>query len=67
MLEISAIAGPGRSLGVPLPATALTEEMLAAARGLGLAEHDFAVVFDVLAGLSGLGPSARATPLTGGA
>lgn len=50
----------GRSVGVPLPTTALTYEMLTAARGLGLAEYDFAVVFDVLAGMSGLGPSPKA-------
>ncbi|MBI2154184.1 MAG: NAD(P)-dependent oxidoreductase [Candidatus Rokubacteria bacterium] len=50
----------GRSVGVPLPTTALTYEMLTAARGLGLAEYDFAVVFDVLARMSGLGPSPKA-------
>jgi 3-hydroxyisobutyrate dehydrogenase-like beta-hydroxyacid dehydrogenase len=48
-----------RSVGVPLPATALTNEMMTAARGMGLAEYDFAVVFDVLARLSGLAPSAK--------
>ena len=52
----------GRSLAVPLPATALAEEMLTAARGLGLAGYDFAVLFDVLAQLSGLRPSAKAAP-----
>ncbi len=49
----------GRTVGVPLPTTALAQEWLTMARGLGLGQHDFAVVFDVLAGLSGLGPSAR--------
>jgi 3-hydroxyisobutyrate dehydrogenase-like beta-hydroxyacid dehydrogenase len=44
----------GRSVGVPLPTTTLTHEMLTAARGLGLAEYDFSVVFDVLARMSGL-------------
>jgi len=44
----------GRTVGVPLPATGLTHEMLTAARGLGLAERDFATVFDVLARMSGL-------------
>jgi 3-hydroxyisobutyrate dehydrogenase-like beta-hydroxyacid dehydrogenase len=43
--------------GVPLPATALTQEWLSMARGVGLGERDFASVFDVLAGLSGLPPS----------
>ncbi len=49
----------GRAVGVPLPSTALSHELLTAARGLGLAAYDFAVVFDVLAGLSGLPPSAK--------
>jgi len=40
--------------GVMLPATALAQEWLTAARGLGLGARDFASVFDVLAGLSGL-------------
>jgi 3-hydroxyisobutyrate dehydrogenase-like beta-hydroxyacid dehydrogenase len=44
----------GRTVGVPLPATGLTHEMLTAARGLGLADRDFATVFDVLARMSGL-------------
>jgi 3-hydroxyisobutyrate dehydrogenase-like beta-hydroxyacid dehydrogenase len=44
----------GRERGVPLPATALTQSFLTSARALGLGERDFAAVFDVLAGLSGL-------------
>jgi 3-hydroxyisobutyrate dehydrogenase-like beta-hydroxyacid dehydrogenase len=40
--------------GVTLPTTALTQEWLSMARGLGLGERDFATVFDVLAGVSGL-------------
>src|SRR3984893_3607586 len=43
----------GRQLDVPLPTTAVTNELLTAARGLGLAEQDFAVVFEVLAKMSG--------------
>jgi 3-hydroxyisobutyrate dehydrogenase len=39
----------GRAVGVVLPSTALAHELLTAAGGLGLADHDFAVVFDVLA------------------
>jgi 3-hydroxyisobutyrate dehydrogenase-like beta-hydroxyacid dehydrogenase len=50
----------GHRLGVPLPTTALTQSMLTAARSLGLAEHDFAVVFDVLARLSALPGSTEA-------
>src|SRR6202041_1906970 len=41
----------GRSLDVPMPTTAVTNEFLTAARGMGLVEQDFAVVFDVLASM----------------
>jgi 3-hydroxyisobutyrate dehydrogenase-like beta-hydroxyacid dehydrogenase len=44
----------GRELDVPLPTTAVTNELLTAARGMGLEEQDFAVVFDVLARMSGI-------------
>jgi 3-hydroxyisobutyrate dehydrogenase-like beta-hydroxyacid dehydrogenase len=44
----------GRQLDVPLPSTAVTNEFLTAARGMGLAKQDFAVVFDVLARMSGI-------------
>jgi 3-hydroxyisobutyrate dehydrogenase-like beta-hydroxyacid dehydrogenase len=47
----------GHATGVPLPTTALAQEWLSMARGVGLGERDFATVFDVLAGLSGLPPS----------
>jgi 3-hydroxyisobutyrate dehydrogenase-like beta-hydroxyacid dehydrogenase len=50
----------GRRVGAPLPSTALTAEVLTAARALGLGRYDFAVLFDVLAGLAGLAPSAKA-------
>jgi 3-hydroxyisobutyrate dehydrogenase-like beta-hydroxyacid dehydrogenase len=43
-----------RAVGVPLPLTAITQEWLSKARAMGLGEHDFAVVFDVLASMSGL-------------
>ena len=46
---------PGRAL----PSVALTHELMTAARGLGLAHYDFAVVFDVLASMSGLPPSRK--------
>jgi 3-hydroxyisobutyrate dehydrogenase-like beta-hydroxyacid dehydrogenase len=52
----------GRAVGVPLPTTALTQEWLTMARGLGLGDYDFAVLFDVLAGLSGLPPSKKPEP-----
>ncbi len=47
----------GHASGVPLPTTALTQEWLSTARGLGLGARDFATVFDVLADLSGLSAS----------
>lgn len=45
----------GRQVNVPLPTTSATNQLLTAARGLGLAERDFAIVFEVLARLSGIG------------
>lgn len=44
----------GQQLDVPLPTTAATNEFLSAARGMGLAEEDFAILFEVLASLAGL-------------
>jgi 3-hydroxyisobutyrate dehydrogenase-like beta-hydroxyacid dehydrogenase len=44
----------GRQLSVPLPTTAATNEFLTAARAMGLADRDFAIVFEVLARMSGL-------------
>jgi 3-hydroxyisobutyrate dehydrogenase-like beta-hydroxyacid dehydrogenase len=44
----------GRELDVPLPTTAICNEFLTAARGMGLVEQDFAVMFDVLAHMSGV-------------
>jgi 3-hydroxyisobutyrate dehydrogenase-like beta-hydroxyacid dehydrogenase len=44
----------GRHLNVPLPTTAVTNEFLTAARGLGYVERDFAVIFNVLAEMSGI-------------
>ncbi len=44
----------GRELDVPMPTTAVSNELLTAARGMGLADQDFAVVYDVLASMSGL-------------
>jgi 3-hydroxyisobutyrate dehydrogenase-like beta-hydroxyacid dehydrogenase len=45
----------GRQVKVPLPTTSATNQLLTAARGLGLADRDFAIVFEVLARLSGIG------------
>jgi len=46
----------GQGLNVPLPTTALANEFLSAACGMGLAEEDFASVFHVLARLAGVQP-----------
>jgi 3-hydroxyisobutyrate dehydrogenase-like beta-hydroxyacid dehydrogenase len=44
----------GRQLNVPLPTTAATNELLTAARGMGLEQQDFAILFEVLAKMSGV-------------
>jgi 3-hydroxyisobutyrate dehydrogenase-like beta-hydroxyacid dehydrogenase len=44
----------GRQLDVPMPTTAVANELLTAARGRGLEHEDFAVVYEVLAELAGL-------------
>ena len=44
----------GRQLDVPMPTTSITNEFLTAARGMGFVEQDFAVVFEVLAQMSGV-------------
>jgi 3-hydroxyisobutyrate dehydrogenase-like beta-hydroxyacid dehydrogenase len=44
----------GRQVDVPMPTTAISNEFLTAARAMGLVEQDFAVMFDVLAHMSGV-------------
>ena len=44
----------GRELDVPMPTTAVSNELLTAARGMGLEHYDFAIVYDVLAQMAGL-------------
>jgi 3-hydroxyisobutyrate dehydrogenase-like beta-hydroxyacid dehydrogenase len=44
----------GQQLNIPLPTTAVTNEFLTAARGMGFEKQDFAVMFDVLAQMSGM-------------
>jgi 3-hydroxyisobutyrate dehydrogenase-like beta-hydroxyacid dehydrogenase len=44
----------GRQLDVPLPTAAVTNEFLTAARAMGLAEKDFAILFEVLARMAGV-------------
>jgi len=43
-----------RKVDVPLPISAAGNELLTAARGMGFQEKDFAVVFQVLARMSGV-------------
>ena len=45
----------GRELGVPMPTSAVTNEFLNAARAQGLADQDFAVLFQVLEKMAGRG------------
>jgi 3-hydroxyisobutyrate dehydrogenase-like beta-hydroxyacid dehydrogenase len=44
----------GRQVDVPLQASALANEFLTAARAMGLAQRDFAIIFEVLARMSGV-------------
>jgi 3-hydroxyisobutyrate dehydrogenase-like beta-hydroxyacid dehydrogenase len=44
----------GQQLDVPLPTTATTNEYMSAARGMGLGDYDFSIIFDVLARMSGI-------------
>src|SRR5580692_10201345 len=44
----------GRKLNVPLPTTAVSNEFLTAARGMGWEKLDFAVIFNVLASMAGV-------------
>jgi 3-hydroxyisobutyrate dehydrogenase-like beta-hydroxyacid dehydrogenase len=44
----------GRKLDVPMPTTAISNELLTAARAMGYVEQDFAVVYEVMAHMSGL-------------
>jgi 3-hydroxyisobutyrate dehydrogenase-like beta-hydroxyacid dehydrogenase len=44
----------GRKLGVALPTCAAANEMLNACRGMGLQDHDFAIVYEVYRTLGGM-------------
>ncbi len=44
----------GRELDVALPTVALSNQILTAARAMGLAKQDFAIVYKVLASMSGM-------------
>ena len=44
----------GLQLDVPLPTTSITNEFLTAARGMGMADKDFAIMFEVLAKMAGV-------------
>jgi 3-hydroxyisobutyrate dehydrogenase-like beta-hydroxyacid dehydrogenase len=49
----------GREYDVPMPTTAASNELLTAARAMGLGHYDFAVVYDVLASMAGTKGSVR--------
>jgi 3-hydroxyisobutyrate dehydrogenase-like beta-hydroxyacid dehydrogenase len=44
----------GRQVNVPLPTTSVTNEFLTAARSMHLDQQDFAIIFEVLARMSGV-------------
>jgi 3-hydroxyisobutyrate dehydrogenase-like beta-hydroxyacid dehydrogenase len=44
----------GLQLDVPMPTTAVTNQMLTAARAMGLADKDFAILFEALASMAGV-------------
>ncbi|MFL5628159.1 MAG: NAD(P)-dependent oxidoreductase [Ktedonobacteraceae bacterium] len=44
----------GRELDVPLPTVAISNQFLTAARAMGLSKQDFAIVYKVLARMSGM-------------
>jgi 3-hydroxyisobutyrate dehydrogenase len=44
----------GRKFDVPMPTTAISNELLTAARAMGYVEQDFAVVYEVMAQMAGL-------------
>jgi len=44
----------GRQVDVPLPTASIANEFLTAARAMGLAEQDFAIIFKVLERMSGV-------------
>jgi 3-hydroxyisobutyrate dehydrogenase-like beta-hydroxyacid dehydrogenase len=45
----------GKRLATPLPASTAANELLTAARGMGLEQYDFSVVYEVFRALNGLG------------
>ena len=49
----------GRRRDVPMPTTAISNELLTAARAMGLGHHDFAIVYEVLAQMAGREPVER--------
>ena len=49
----------GRQLDVPLPTTAVTNELLTTARAMGFEHRDFAVLFDALAAMAGVDTGVR--------
>jgi 3-hydroxyisobutyrate dehydrogenase-like beta-hydroxyacid dehydrogenase len=50
----------GRQLDVPMPTVSISNEYLTSARAMGLAEHDFYIVFEVLARMAGVTSGAAA-------
>ncbi len=51
--DLSLALEMGHQLDVPLPTTSITNQFLTAGRAMGLADKDFAIVFEVLARMAG--------------
>ena len=54
--DLDLALGAGAELKVPLPTTAITNQFLNAAQGMGLADKDFVILFDILRRLAGGAP-----------
>lgn len=53
--DMSLGLGTGKRLATPLPTSTAANELLTAARGMGLERYDFSVVYEVFRALNGLG------------
>ncbi len=52
----------GRELDIPLPTTTTTNELLTSSRGMNLDHYDFAILFDILARMSGISEETLHSP-----
>jgi 3-hydroxyisobutyrate dehydrogenase-like beta-hydroxyacid dehydrogenase len=57
--DLHLVLATARELGVPLPSTAVADELLAAASNLGYEHRDIAVLFRVLSEMTSPSPAAQ--------